>query len=66
MSDKETKVLGFIAVVPGSINVLCDGDSCVVVGSEKAMKQNIEISTLGDDDVRYRTGPIDTSHYQKK
>ena len=41
MSDKATKILGFIAVVPGSINVLCDGDSCVVTGSEKKMKQYI-------------------------
>ena len=42
MSDKETKVLGFIAFVPGTIGVLCDGDSCIVMGSEKLMKQYLE------------------------
>jgi hypothetical protein len=54
MSQKETKVLGFVAVVPGGVDVLCDGDSCVVAGSEKAMKQYIEMSTAGDGDVRFR------------
>ncbi len=47
MSDKAAKVLGYIAVVPGSINVLCDGDSCVIAGSEKAM--NKCISAFGVD-----------------
>jgi hypothetical protein len=53
MSDKATKVLGFIAVVPGTINVLCDGDSCAVMGSEKALKHYIAISA-DEPDIKYR------------
>ncbi|MCG6538443.1 MAG: hypothetical protein L7F78_27935, partial [Syntrophales bacterium LBB04] len=41
MGDKSTKVLGHVAVVPGTINVLCDGDSCIVAGSEKLMRDYI-------------------------
>ena len=41
MGDKSTKVLGYVAVVPGTINVLCDGDSCIVAGSEKLMRDYI-------------------------
>jgi hypothetical protein len=42
MSEKDTKVLGYIAVQPGTINVLCDGDSCIVAGSEQKMRECIE------------------------
>ena len=41
MSNKDTTVLGFIAILRGTINVLCDGDSCIVTGSEKRMKEYI-------------------------
>jgi hypothetical protein len=41
MGDKSTKVLGYVAVLPGTINVLCDGDSCIVAGSEKLMRDYI-------------------------
>jgi hypothetical protein len=41
MGDKSTKVLGHVAVVPGTVNVLCDGDSCIVAGSEKLMRDYI-------------------------
>lgn len=64
MSDKETKVLGFIAVVPGSISVLCDGDSCIVIGSEKALKQYIKLSAT-DPDVGYRITKARYGHVLK-
>ncbi|MEW6171964.1 MAG: hypothetical protein AB1510_02705 [Bacillota bacterium] len=41
MSNKDTKVLGYVAVQPGTINVLCYGDSCIVAGSEKQMREYI-------------------------
>ena len=47
MSDKATKVLGFVAIQPGTINVLCDGDSCIVASSEERMKQYI--ATISTD-----------------
>ena len=47
MTDKATRVLGYIAVVPGGINVLCDGDSCVITGSEKAMRHYISVALVG-------------------
>lgn len=40
-ADKHTKVLGYVSRCPGSINMLCDGDSCIVAGSEAAMKRYI-------------------------
>lgn len=41
MINKDTKVLGYIAVQPGTTNVLCDGDSCIVAGSETLMEEYI-------------------------
>jgi len=41
MGSKDTKVLGYIAAQPGTINVLCDGDSCIIAGSEKQMSEYI-------------------------
>jgi hypothetical protein len=35
MSDKDAKVLGYVAVKPGAPDVLCVGDSCVVAGSDE-------------------------------
>lgn len=46
MSDKDTKVLGYIAVQSGTINVLCDGDSCIIAGSEKQMQEYIAVFTV--------------------
>ena len=65
MSDEETKVLGFIAVVPGSINVLCDGDSCIVMGSEKSMKQYIEMSATTNPGIGYRITKARYGHVLK-
>ena len=53
MSDKDTMVLGFIAVLHGTINVLCDDDSCIVTGSEKRMKEYIATFAT-DPKAKYR------------
>ena len=52
MSDRESKVLGYIAMVPGTINVICDGKSCVVAGSEKLMQRYISVFS-SDRDLHY-------------
>ena len=41
MGDKETKVLGYVAVKSGTPDALCDGDSCIVAGSERKMNDYI-------------------------
>ncbi len=41
MGDKESKVLGFIAQRSGTVNLVCEGDSAIVAGSEKKMHEYI-------------------------
>ncbi|TRZ51445.1 hypothetical protein D4S03_05140 [bacterium] len=53
MSDRDSKVLGFVASIPGTINMFCDGDSCVVAGSEKQMQDYIAAMS-SDPKVKYR------------
>ena len=43
MSDRDSKVLGFVASIPGTINMFCDGDSCIVAGSETQMQNYIAV-----------------------
>lgn len=42
MNDKGSKVIGFIAQKSGTVNLICDGDSAIVAGSEKKMREYIE------------------------
>jgi len=42
MSDRNTKVLGYVAQRPGTPDVVCDGDSCIVAGSERKMNEYIK------------------------
>lgn len=42
MSDRDMKVLGYVALKPGTPNVVCDGDYCIVAGSEKKMNEYIK------------------------
>ncbi len=49
MSDKDTKVLGYVARKPGTLNTLCDGDSCIVAGSENKMKEYIRTVSRNPD-----------------
>ncbi len=65
MSDRETKVLGFIAAAPGGADVLCDGDSCVVMGSEKSIKQYVEMSDPSSSSTGYRISKARYGHVLK-
>lgn len=42
MSEKESKVIGYIAQRTGTVNLVCEGDSAVVAGSEKIMREYIK------------------------
>jgi len=44
MSDKESKVIGFIGQRKGTLDLLCDGDSAIVAGSEKKIREYISTS----------------------
>ena len=61
MGDRDTKVLGYVAVRPGTINVLCDGDSCIVAGSEKQMREYIAAFSA-DRDAAYRISKARYGH----
>lgn len=47
MTDRNSRVIGFIAQKPGTANLLCDGDSAVVAGSEGKMHDYI--NSLGGE-----------------
>jgi len=51
MKNKHKQAVGYFAVRMGTANVVCDGDACVIAGSQKEM--NSYIFTLG------RKNPID-------
>ncbi len=46
MGNNESKVIGFIAQIKGSNNLLCDGDSAVVAGSGNKMEEYF-VSLMG-------------------
>ena len=64
MSDKDTKVLGYVAVRVGTINVLCDGDSCIVVGAEKKMNEYIKTLSV-DRNAKYQISKARYGHVLK-
>ena len=64
MSDKDTKVLGYVAVKVGTIIVLCDGDSCIVAGSEKKMKEYIKSLSV-DRNAKYQISEARYGHVLK-
>ena len=41
MSEKDTKVLGYVAIIAGTQSILCIGESCIVAASEEKMKEYI-------------------------
>lgn len=59
MSYRDSKVLGFVASIPGTINMFCDGDSCIVAGSEKRMQDYIAAMS-SDPKAKHR---ITKAHY---
>lgn len=41
MNERNHKVIGYFAIRKGSPNILCDGDACVIAGSEQVMNAYI-------------------------
>lgn len=39
-SDDDTRVIGYFAFIP-PLDVICDGDACVIAGSEDALRRYI-------------------------
>ena len=64
MRDTDSKVLGFVASIPGTINMLCDGDSCIVAGSEKQMQGYITAMS-SDPKTKYRITKARYGHVVK-
>jgi hypothetical protein len=42
MSDRDMKVLGYVAQKLGTPEAVCDGDSCLIAGSERKMNEYIK------------------------
>ena len=53
MKDRLKKVVGYFAIRTGTMDIVCDGDACVIAGSHKAFSKYI--SKLTDDN------PVDYS-----
>ncbi len=43
MADRDTKVIGYFAYL-SPMQVACDGEACVIAGSEEAMRRYLSIS----------------------
>ena len=52
MLNNHKKVIGYFAIRTGTPNVLCDGDACVIAGSQKAMNRYI-VNMASDKISRY-------------
>ena len=64
MSDRDTKVLGYVALKPGTPDVVCDGDSCIVAGSEKKMNEYIK-GFSNNPDTNYQISKARYGHVLK-
>ncbi len=42
MKDKNKKVIGYFAICIGTPNIVCDGDACVITGSQQTLNRYIE------------------------
>jgi hypothetical protein len=52
MKGKLKKVVGYFAIRTGTMNIVCDGDACVIAGSYKALNSYIS-KLMGDNPVNY-------------
>ncbi len=43
MADRDTKVIGYFAYLVAT-EVVCDGDACIIAGSEAALRRYLTIS----------------------
>jgi len=41
MKNRDKQVVGYFAIRTGTVKVVCDGDDCVIAGSQKAMNSYI-------------------------
>lgn len=53
MKSRYKKVIGYFAIQAGTPNILCDGDACVIAGSQKAINRYIE-KLAGQNPVDYQ------------
>ncbi|MBW2599342.1 MAG: hypothetical protein JRC60_04480 [Deltaproteobacteria bacterium] len=42
MKSRHKKVVGYFAIQVGTPNIVCDGDACVIAGSQKALNRYIK------------------------
>lgn len=63
--NKDSKVIGFIAQQSGTINLICDGDSAIVAGSEKKMQDYIENIEKHSSKTRYEIKKARYGHILK-
>jgi len=42
MKNRDKQVVGYFAIRMGTQNVVCDGDACVIAGSQKAMNSFLD------------------------
>lgn len=52
MKDRLKEVVGYFAIRTGTMNIVCDGDACVIAGSHKALTKYIS-KLMGDNPVDY-------------
>ena len=52
MKNRLKEVVGYFAIQTGTMNIVCDGDACVIAGSRKAFNNYISKLT-GDNPVDY-------------
>ncbi len=52
MKDRLKKVVGYFAIQTGTMNIVCDGDACVIAGSHKALHKYIS-KLIGDNPGNY-------------
>ena len=53
MKSRHKKVVGYFAVQIGTPNIVCDGDACVIAGSQQALRRYIE-RLIGQNSVDYQ------------
>ncbi len=53
MKDRLKKVVGYFAIRRGSPNLLCDGEACVIAGSQQLMTWYI-VKLAGDEPSNYQ------------
>jgi len=53
MKNRHKKVVGYFAIRIGTPGIVCDGDACVIAGSQKALNRYIE-KLIGQNTADYQ------------